>query len=131
LPRGTPRLLPSPTPAPDVEATPEEARETADALPEDFPIDVPLYAGAKRILSFRDEDSDSFVVNLESEEDVPTVVRNLQRDLRREGWERVRETRTGDSATLRYEKGNRVATVKINGQGDTTEISLFILTEEE
>jgi hypothetical protein len=131
LPRGTPRPLISPTPAPAAEATPEEAQAATDALPKDFPIDVPLYAGAKRILSFKDEDSDSFVVNLESEEDVPTVVRNLQRDLRREGWERVRETRAGDSATLRYEKGNRVATVKINGQGDATEISLFILTEEE
>lgn len=97
-------------------------------IPEDFPKDVPVYAGAKVIGASSDKANKQHMVQLETADAVLQVAEKLKADATTNGWteDTNMNTTSGDNpmAMMTYTKGERKADYMVMKQNDKTSITV-------
>lgn len=92
-------------------------------VPEDFPKDIPVYAGATVLSSIKAEGS--FNINLETADEMSKVTASYKEAMKKEGWTEKTAADMGQMTMLTYAKAEREAMVHINSDGKKTSIGLM------
>lgn len=136
--RGTGLTMPSPspqvakaTPTPETQRAEETPSPPAVALPEDFPADVPIYAGA-RLEQVHDLPNNAHNVIFRAEGSVEDINRFYHEKLSAAGWNVTQQFARPNHAFMTYKKGNLIANVTIAEDArDPSRRVIAIMYEEE
>jgi hypothetical protein len=93
-------------------------------VPENFPKDVPVYAGATVMASVSVPDGHN--LTLESKDGVEKVVAFYKSKMTAGGWQEAMAMNQPDSSMLVYKKEPRTASIIIGHSGKTTQINLTV-----
>jgi hypothetical protein len=120
---------PAPESAPSAAATPGPADEgdpflTEQAIPEDFPKDVPIYPGAKIGPSISMPGEGVFAT-FQTDDAVDAILTHYRSELAKNGWS-VEDTAEGDG--IAGTKGGRTVDLRArpNEENHTTEIAISL-----
>jgi hypothetical protein len=86
-------------------------------LPEGFPTEVPIYAGAKIVGSTTaagGESQTSYTVSYLAPDEMAVVARWYTSKLKSGGWKSVMTAQTGDGAIMASERGDLTVNVSVN-----------------
>lgn len=97
-------------------------------IPEGFPADVPIYKDAKVLMSLKEKNS--FVLSLESKDDVKQVVESYKSKMKAQNWDEKTVLNLGEGVMLQYVKDNRSVSITISKADEKTQISLTVSSEE-
>lgn len=129
-------LSPSPqlskaTPTPEAEQAAEAPTPAAVSLPEDFPPDVPIYAGA-RLEQVHDLPNNAHNVIFRATGSVEDINRFYHEKLSAAGWNVTQQFARPNHAFMTYKKGNLIANVTIAEDArDSSQRVIAIMYEEE
>jgi hypothetical protein len=104
----------------------------AKELPSNFPLDVPVFPGAKPTGSYAASGENAgMIVALESSDDSKKISDYYKIELVKNGWE-VKEQTQGSAPTAVYsiKKGLRAGTVSVTKGENNTKIAIMIGKEE-
>lgn len=101
----------------------------AGKMPEDFPADVYVVAGASVVSSL--SHSGGFNLALTSPAAPKDVVAQFAAGMKDKGWAAKSTLDMADLAMLSFAKGNRTANVVVQSEGGATSINLTVATEPE
>ncbi|GIW44470.1 MAG: hypothetical protein KatS3mg077_1752 [Candidatus Binatia bacterium] len=119
------------TPTPKVERAAESPTPAAVSLPEDFPADVPIYAGAK-LEQVHDLPNNAHNVIFRAEGSVEDINRFYHEKLSQAGWNVTQQFARPNHAFMTYKKGNLIANVTIAEDArDPNQRVIAIMYEEE
>ncbi len=93
-------------------------------LPEGFPADVPIYAGAKVTVS--STVGEAMIVSFETGDPLKKVMGFYEDKLKAGGWKIQQTTSTADGGMLSGTKNNRTCLVLVGTSGQKTTVNLNI-----
>ena len=91
-------------------------------VPDTFPKDVPVYAGATVMASISVPKGQN--LTLTTKDSVEQVIAAYKIKMTSEGWQEEASVNQAGSAMLAYKKGQRTTAVVVSRSGDTTQINL-------
>ncbi|MCX8071254.1 MAG: hypothetical protein N3C12_02210 [Candidatus Binatia bacterium] len=119
------------TPTPKAEQAAELPTPAAVSLPEDFPADVPIYAGAQ-LEQVHDLPNNAHNVIFRAEGSVEDINRFYHEKLAAAGWNVTQQFARPNHAFMTYKKGNLIANVTIAEDArDPSKRVIAIMYEEE
>jgi hypothetical protein len=100
-------------------------------LPDGFPKDVLVYAGASITVSAKQPNA--FMLVLTSKDDKKKVAETYKSTLKSQGWEEATAMDMGDVTTMEYkkEKEKRTLVISIAKSDNQTQITLNVETEKQ
>lgn len=96
-------------------------------LPDGFPKDIPIYAGAEIQMTSADPASSSFSVQAMSSDAIDKVAEYYKKEMKSQGWtESQGMVQTGDNPMhmLNFEKGESNAVIVVTSQDGKTSLSI-------
>jgi hypothetical protein len=97
-------------------------------LPDGFPKDVYVYAGAAVNQSMKVEGS--FHLMMESADAKSKVVDTYKSKLEADGWKQTTFADSGDTTMLQYSKGKRTVMLTVSESDKKTQMNLMVSSEE-
>ncbi len=96
-------------------------------IPEDFPTDVLIYRPSKAIAAMKIPEG--YSVSLTTGNDVPTVTKTYNREMKASGWSEETSMNMGTQSIIVYEKESRVANIMIAPMDGETRITVTVTTD--
>ena len=93
-------------------------------LPDGFPKDVYIYKGAAIKMSGKQEKS--FMVTLETDDDMKRVVNEYKDKMKANGWEEAMSMDMGQQTMLQFKKEDRTTAITIATQDNKTTFHLIV-----
>ena len=99
------------------------------SLPEGFPKDVYVYAGADIKMSGKQENS--FMLTLESSDDIKKVVNEYKDKMKSQEWKEKTTLDMGAQTMIEYEKDTRSTVINVSKADDKTQIYIVVNLENK
>ncbi len=96
-------------------------------VPDNFPKDVQVYAGAKVLASVNTPQGQNLM--LESGDSVEKIIAFYKGKMTGEGWKEEMSMNQGESSVLVYKKEQRTASIVVAKAGDGAQINLTVANE--
>lgn len=96
-------------------------------VPENFPKDIPVYAGAEILVSAEDVEAKTYMVQARTKDPVETVGAYYKKELAGQGWtesQNVTQTTPAPMQMISFTKGERQLTVIIHSPDDATTLTI-------
>jgi len=97
-------------------------------VPDGFPKDVHIYKDATVVMSAREQNTYSLV--LQTNDDLKKVSETYKKEMTAQGWEEEAAINMGGMVMLQYKKAERAAAVSIATQDDKTQVTLSVQERE-
>jgi len=96
-------------------------------VPDNFPKDVQVYAGAKVMASVNTPQGQNLM--LESGDSVAKIITFYKGKMSGEGWKEEMSMNQGESSVLVFKKEQRMASIVVARSGEGSQINLTVATE--
>ena len=96
-------------------------------VPDEFPKDIPVYAGVKVLSASSSPKEATFTLNLQSNDPVKTVAEYYAKEMVAQGWketQKMEESGDNPMIMLNYEKDNRIAMIHAMNDGGKATIMI-------
>ncbi len=98
-------------------------------LPDNFPKDVPVYAGLKIEMSMSMAEQDGFTVSGTTPDSIDKISEFYQKESADKGWKEEMNMKQPDTHMLIYKKEGRVLNVVVSKSDDKTSVSITTAKE--